>query len=148
MYYTNWCTHTGQCKYINAGRDLGVKSHRYISLGFESMTLHYINFAPYSTLVKKDLLLQFVFLLENRTIQSALKRKDRFKWSTMRKKIKPMCLKASTGIWPSSAALLRSLMALLKEHWGKKNECSADSSAAWRLFTDWREFSGQEPKLV
>lgn len=38
----------------------------------------------------------------------------------MRKKIKPTCLKASTGIWPSSAALLRSLMALLKEHWGKK----------------------------
>lgn len=38
----------------------------------------------------------------------------------MRKKIKPMCLKASTGIWPSSAALLRSLVALLKEHWGKK----------------------------
>lgn len=31
-----------------------------------------------------------------------------------------MCSKASTGIWPSSAALLRSLMALLKEHWGKK----------------------------
>lgn len=71
--------HTGQYKYINVGRDLGVKSHRYISLGFESMTLHYSSFAPYSTLVKKDLLLQFVFLLENRTIQSALKRKDRFK---------------------------------------------------------------------
>lgn len=31
-----------------------------------------------------------------------------------------MCSKASTGIWPSSAALLRSLMALLIEHWGKK----------------------------
>lgn len=38
----------------------------------------------------------------------------------MRKEIKPMCSKASIGIWPSTAALLRSLMALLKEHWGKK----------------------------
>lgn len=38
----------------------------------------------------------------------------------MRKEIKPMCSKASIGIWPSTAALQRSLMALLKEHWGKK----------------------------
>lgn len=40
MSYTNWCAHTGSCKYRNAVRDLGVKCHRCISLGFESMTLH------------------------------------------------------------------------------------------------------------
>lgn len=39
----------------------------------------------------------------------------------MRKNIKPMFSKtSSTGIWPGSAASLRSLMALLKHHWGKK----------------------------